>query len=206
MDGRPRSVHNERVRVGVRLLVGLLPLLGCGDSASRGGAADGPFDGPVLDLARDRGAADIGPDVQADAQPDVQLDAPPGDLTPDSPPTCDPDGSWILGSPIAYACCFENVNIDVSTFVFVSDGAEILAIPMGPGCTMMGAATTCDGTFDGTCTLTGTCNETYRLVGSFTSNDEWTGTFSVQFSGPDCNCLDLDPCGDESFPATATRL
>ncbi|MCC6523652.1 MAG: hypothetical protein IT373_13435 [Polyangiaceae bacterium] len=122
--------------------------------------------------------------------------------------SCDPDGTYlVVGPPIAYSCCFGLVSVNVSSFVFASNGATIASSPSNP-VPMTGAATTCPaGSFDNAGSIPGGCAETYHLVGSFTGPDSWTGTYQLQFSGPDCSCFGgLDtPCVNQLYTVTATR-
>lgn len=121
---------------------------------------------------------------------------------------CDPDGSYTLSSPssIQYSCCLGLVDIDIDQFLFSADAAQISSAPSNP-VDLAGAAATCPaGVFSNTGSIPGTCTETYTLDGSFTGANTWTGTYAVTFTGPDCNCLDLDPCIDQTFiNITATR-
>jgi len=121
---------------------------------------------------------------------------------------CDPDGVYtIQGAPVAYTCCFGLVSVNVSSFLFSANGASIGSSPSNP-VTMSGAATTCPvGSFNNIGTIPGGCAETYHLTGSFTSANTWTGTYEVQFSGPDCSCFGGagTPCVNQLFPISATR-
>lgn len=122
--------------------------------------------------------------------------------------SCDPDGTYsVTSGPISYECCFGQVNVDVSSFVFADDGASIESSPSSP-VTMTGAPTSCpSGSFDNSGTLFGSCNETYSLVGSFAGDDTWSGTYSLTFEGPDCDCFGGlgTPCENQDFPVDAVR-
>lgn len=119
---------------------------------------------------------------------------------------CDPNGSYtVSGAPIQYSCCFGLVDLTITSFTFASDGAEISSAPSNP-VLLTGAPTTCPaGAFSNSGVLPGSCAETYALVGGFTGPDDWSGTYSMTFSGPDCSCLDLDPCLDQTFTIDAAR-
>jgi cysteine-rich repeat protein len=122
--------------------------------------------------------------------------------------TCDPDGTYtIVGAPVAYTCCFNLVNVNVSSFVFSGDGATIGSSPSNP-VSMTGAATTCPaGSFDNTGTIPGGCAETYHLTGSYTNNNTWSGTYEIKFTGPDCSCFGGAgaPCVNQLYSITAQR-
>lgn len=120
---------------------------------------------------------------------------------------CDPNGAYTLTSPssIRYSCCFGAVDVDISQFLFVLDGAEITTAPSNP-VAMQGAAAACPaGAFSNVGSISGGCTETYALTGAFTGPDTWSGTYSMTFVGPDCSCLDLDPCFDQVVPVSAQR-
>jgi putative metal-binding protein len=121
---------------------------------------------------------------------------------------CDPDGVYTKsGAPIAYTCCSGLINISVSTFIFSNDGAAITTSPSAA--VLVGAATTCaNGAFDNSNLEAGGCTVTQNLAGSFGGPNEWTGTYSLQFTGADCSCfggLLGTPCTNASFPVSATR-
>jgi hypothetical protein len=124
-------------------------------------------------------------------------------------PPCDPDGTYTKsGAPITYTCCLGFVDLNVSTFTFQANGASITAGPVSPGGTLMGAPTTCpSGAFSNTAVLPGLCTETYTLAGSFSGPNTWTGTYSLQFTGSQCDCLGGlgTPCVNQTFPVAATR-
>ena len=61
------------------------------------------------------------------------------------------------------------------------------------------------GAFSNTVSITGGCTETYSLEGSFSDANTWNGTFSVTFTGLDCDCWTIDPCIDQNFAVTGTR-
>jgi hypothetical protein len=125
---------------------------------------------------------------------------------------CNPDGLFtISGAALAYTCCFNLSVINVSQVQVSSGGTVISALPTQPGTgqPFSAAAATCpSGSFDVSKTLTGGCNETYRIQGSFTGPNTFTGTYSATYTGSDCSCTLLPggtPCNSQSFPFTATR-
>ena len=71
---------------------------------------------------------------------------------------------------------------------------------------LVGSPMSCPaGTFSNTGSIAGGCTETYSLEGQFSNSDAWTGTYSINFTGPECSCLGLDPCLDQTFPVTGIR-
>lgn len=124
------------------------------------------------------------------------------------PSTCNPDGVYMVqGAPLAYTCCFNLVNLNISSFIFTSSGVSIASSPSNPT-PLIGSQTTCPaGDFINNGTITGGCSETYLLNGGFTDADTWSGTYSVSFSGADCDCFGGadTPCVNQTFPVTAVR-
>ncbi len=123
--------------------------------------------------------------------------------------TCDPDGTYtIMGGPVSYTCCLGLVSVSVSSFTFSSDGASIISSPSNPT-PMVGAATMCpSGSFNNSGTIPGGCTEGYRVRGSFTGPNTWTGFYELTFTGSDCSCFGGTfgtPCINQTFPITATR-
>jgi hypothetical protein len=120
---------------------------------------------------------------------------------------CNADGSYSLTSPAAiqYSCCFGIVDFTIDEFTFSTGGAEISSSPDDP-VPLLGSGTSCPGgTFSNTGSIPGSCTEMYTLDGAFTGPNTWTGTYTVTFTGPDCDCLGYDPCLDQTFSVTATR-
>ncbi|MCK6591923.1 MAG: hypothetical protein L6Q76_30590, partial [Polyangiaceae bacterium] len=121
---------------------------------------------------------------------------------------CDPDGTYLIsGPPINYTCCFGLVSVNVSAFVFAGDGATISSSPSNP-VPMTGAATTCpSGSFDNMGSIAGGCTETYELTGSFTGANTWSGTYTLTFSGSDCDCFGGlgVPCVNQIYSISATK-
>ena len=123
---------------------------------------------------------------------------------------CDPDGTYaiIQGGPVSYSCCSGLVSVNVSSFIFTSNGATVLASPSNPT-PMNGAATTCpSGSFSNTGSIPGGCTETYSVSGDFTGPDTWSGLFQVSFTGSDCSCFNGllgTPCVGQVYSITAMR-
>ncbi len=121
--------------------------------------------------------------------------------------SCDPEGTYNVTSPdpIQYSCCFGLVDFMIDQFTFSTGGTEISSSPNDP-VPLLGAGTSCPGgTFSNTGSIPGGCTEMYTLDGTFTGPNTWTGTYTVTFTGPDCDCLGYDPCLDQMFSVSAAR-
>jgi cysteine-rich repeat protein len=105
--------------------------------------------------------------------------------------TLDPAGCFdIFPGPSQY-CTFGLVNYTFSCVNFAVFGGTNLSVTANSGggqpCVMNGTVDAL-GNFTATCTLYGGCDEIYTISGSFTSNNEWSGTFSASFVGSCYNC------------------
>jgi hypothetical protein len=97
---------------------------------------------------------------------------------------------------------FYLVDYDITSFTFIVSGTSITV--SGPPCVMSGSYNPMTRAFAATCTLTGTCDETYSLMGMFTTDDQWTGTFTADFTPMSIgDCYD---CMDQSGSVTGNRL
>jgi len=123
------------------------------------------------------------------------------------PPACVPSGTFVNGVNPAYMCAFGLIDFDVPSWTF-SQTATTLSVTAptirGP-VPMTGIAASCEpgGTFTVTKTVAGgasSCTETYTLTGTFNSANQFSGTFTAQFTGP--NCFD---CTQQTFNVTATK-
>ncbi len=117
----------------------------------------------------------------------------------------DPSGSYSISPPPTYSCAWGLVNFVVANMTFVDSGATLLVdlIPLGIGCVMTGASAEATRHIDITCTDTGTCDETYALVGDFSDDDTWSGTLTVDFTPTAGSCFD---CVHQSWPVSGSRL
>jgi hypothetical protein len=103
-----------------------------------------------------------------------------------------PTGTYVVTPQVNFVCAIGLVAFNFSSLTFTDTGSALSVAPPAPGfgCTMTGASARVTRMFDVSCTVpggAGGCDETYRLVGSFTDDDTWTGTFTASFSG---SCLD----------------
>jgi hypothetical protein len=111
-------------------------------------------------------------------------------------------GAWAVSPGVAYSCAFGLVTMNFNQLVVSAADPVISFAALGsaqPG-TMSGLLA--DGvSFDVSNTLAGTCTESYRLVGSFTSASSFEGTFTATFTGGSL-CFD---CTAQTFTLTGTR-
>jgi hypothetical protein len=109
-----------------------------------------------------------------------------------------PSGTYTVSPAIDFSCAYGLVTLDVSLLLF-NDTGVLLYADMG-SCVMQGTSSIGSRTFDISCTLPGTCAETYSLTGSFTDDDHWTATMTATFVGS--LCLD---CTNQSWDVTGSR-
>lgn len=132
---------------------------------------------------------------------------------PNPPPECNPDpcaqanppaecnetpdygGQFVLNPIVQHQCSIEGfvtlVDIALSQLIFTETGNSLIIssfsqTDMPP---LRQSPMPSDGTFDATATVTGGCNETFRIYGSFNDSTrrEFTATFSASFSGSQCD-------------------
>lgn len=132
----------------------------------------------------------------------------------DAGTSCSPIGTYYLDAgSIQYQCCdylglgFITVDINIDRFQIQANSIRPLpnqpyvSLPptMQPMCP--------NGTFTYTKTVTGGCDETYTLTGTFVGANTFVGTYSAQFSGAQCTgaeCGGLD-CTDQVWNISAGR-
>ncbi|MFO0598328.1 MAG: MopE-related protein [Myxococcaceae bacterium] len=124
---------------------------------------------------------------------------------------CNPNGIFTIdaGTRPVYTCCFSSVVIDISQIQILSNGTTLTPGPSQPGVTLTdGGATTCpSGTIYGKRVLTGGCTETYTLTGVFTGPNNFSGTYTAQFTGSQCSCFGGadTPCTNQTWTFGAGR-
>lgn len=134
---------------------------------------------------------------------------------PDAGTACNPNGLFTIdgGVRLTYSCCDFGigplVDIDLNQFSIQSSGTQVVPAPTQPGNTLTPMATiTCPTTgFIAQRVISGSCTETYRLTGTWTSNNTFQGTYTATFTGSDCTgsfCAS-DPCSDQSWTFSAGR-
>ena len=105
---------------------------------------------------------------------------------------------------VVYACADFGfgplVNLNVSSLDFADNGTtlSVFGTFCGPSAAMTGSSAS-DGSFNVCCTYAGTCAETYCLSGTFTDEDNWSGTFTAAYSG---SCFD---CTSQERTTSGTR-
>jgi hypothetical protein len=120
-----------------------------------------------------------------------------------------PSGTYTTSPRPMFSCTFFGipaVSFNIGSFTFIDDGTmlRVGGAPCGPTTYMVGAtARNPTRSFDVTCTYAGTCAETYRLVGMFTSDNQWSGTFYASYLGS-CDTCD-DPPQPRTWSVTGTR-
>lgn len=129
---------------------------------------------------------------------------------------CNPNGIFTLDAgSITYSCCdylgsgFLAVDFDITRFQIQTNATQVRPQTNFSGgllpATM--AATCPNGTFSYTKTITGQCDETYTLTGTFVGPNTFVGTFTASFSGPQCGgsiCNNVD-CVDQTWNISAGR-
>jgi hypothetical protein len=117
-------------------------------------------------------------------------------------PTC--SGRFrVTGSGLSYSCAFGMVSYDLSELTFEAVGGALIvrARSMTFADLVDDAAPVCP-TFVAQATVGGMCPEVYRVEGTFTDDDHFTGTFSTSFGGGECEFF----CMSMSVPITGERI
>jgi hypothetical protein len=123
--------------------------------------------------------------------------------------TCDADATWSItsGGPVSYSCCIF-VNQNITGFVISGNGGLASPVPSSSQNYPLDGAGACPQTLSYADVRNGGCTESYSLAGNFTDANTFTGTYTMSFSGGDCDCFGGtlgSACSDQSFPITATR-
>jgi hypothetical protein len=166
--------------------------------------------------------ADADGDADADAEAEGADEA--GDVAEDGgeDETAETDASWdpagtytistgTLEPPVDYTCAFDAITLHVGSLTFIDDGIS-LAVDGAP-CRMLGAsALSGGGMIDVSCEhrtcFPADCSEQmcwagYGLVGLFTTDDEWSGTFSTSYRASATGvCFNCTP---QSWRVVGTR-
>ncbi len=95
-------------------------------------------------------------------------------------------GTWSVAPGVNYYCAFGEVSISFGNLSFNDTGASLTVSGGGLNCMMTGASARVSRTFDVSCTLPGACTETYRLTGTFDTDNSWRGTFRAGLTGSGC--------------------
>jgi hypothetical protein len=113
----------------------------------------------------------------------------------------DPSGIYTLAPAPRYSCAFGMVNFNVRSLTFSDDGVvlRVGGAPCAPGDVMTGPSARDTREFSVRCTYEGTCDETYILMGHYTSDDRWEGEFRASYAG---SCFD---CSAQIWAVVGTR-
>jgi hypothetical protein len=125
----------------------------------------------------------------------------PRDARGDGPPMV--SGTYAVTPAVTYSCALGLVDISYTQLAFADTGSALTVTSNDVGnpaqpCPMTGASAA-GGHVDVTCTLPGSCNETYSLLGDFAGSTTWTGSFRASYTG---TCLD---CVNQMVAITGTR-
>jgi hypothetical protein len=93
-----------------------------------------------------------------------------------------PTGTWVVTPGVNYYCAFGEVSISFGELTFNDTGTGLSVSDDSINCTMTGPSARTTRTINVTCSLLGDCDETYSLVGTFTDDNTWTGTFTATFT------------------------
>jgi hypothetical protein len=121
--------------------------------------------------------------------------------TPGDGCNCQGLGDFVSQPPLAYSCALGIVDFSINTWAFSELGDTHLQVA-GDGLmhVLSGPQAGCPGAmFSVSNVIPGVCTETYILEGAFSDLDNWSGQFSVTFTG---SCLD---CVNQSFNVSGSR-
>ena len=124
------------------------------------------------------------------------------------PPICNPSGTWINAVSPDYTCGFGAIDFTIPQWTFSQMGQTLsVSAPQGSGFsgTMTGPAVDCveGNSFTVSLVLPSSgCTATYTLSGTFSSTNEFSGTFTAQYTGFQCS---IAGCFAQVFNITATR-
>lgn len=120
------------------------------------------------------------------------------------PVPCDSSGTWVNAVAPAYQCAGGIVNFNIPQWTFTQTGSTLTVTVSDAGLldVMSGTITDCEsgGTFTVAKVLSASCTTTYTLSGAFSSPTQFTGTFTVTFTGFGCQ-----NCTNHTFNISASR-
>ncbi len=102
---------------------------------------------------------------------------------------CIGTGIYNIQPAATYACASGLFNLNVQTFTIVDLGGSSIQVVSGPSGPTLSGTIDPSGLFQATATVSGEATESYLLIGQFSDPDNWTGTFSVNFTGSTFDCL-----------------
>lgn len=125
----------------------------------------------------------------------------------------DPTGTYTMMAPApSYQCAFDGlfcgcylVNVMASSLTITDDGTTVTVSGGGLNCNPVGPSARTSMHIVATCTVGGSCDETYTLDVTFSDDDTFMGTLSAMYTpgpGPFADCAD---CTNRSWSVTGTR-
>ena len=111
-------------------------------------------------------------------------------------------GFYDLAMPVAYTC--SGLGMTVVDYMFAALQFTVTGATMtvsGAPVPMTGGTPDASGRFRVSGTMSGDCNETYTLDGTFATATRFTGAFSQSFAGLSCGLTD---CAARAWSATGT--
>lgn len=132
---------------------------------------------------------------------------------PAPPTTC--EGTFTLagtGAPLTFSCYMGRTGFDFSEVTFAFDAGDLVVTPRAlytpgiVGATLSDLSDPRCPDFDAEANLGGGCEEHYRLSGTFTDGDHFTGTLEWWYVDLDGFSCFISGCnGRMSIPVTGTR-
>jgi hypothetical protein len=137
--------------------------------------------------------------TDVDLEYDTGCEVPPGTGGPDR------SGTFTLTPLVAYSCTdifFGSTVMSINESSFVFAFSANLAVSMSRT-TMQQTPAPVGDAFTVTGIVAGDCEETYSLAGTFSDDDNWSGTFTLAFSGSTCGFTN---CFVQEWAVSGTRI
>ncbi len=129
-----------------------------------------------------------------------------------TPMGCDPrfNGTFTLSPAPTYSCNGDEVNYNLGTVDLICSAGMLSVLAHLPTtareATLTQMGTPSGMTFDTQFVVEGDCAEVYRLMGTFSDADHFSGTFSFTIRDPAGLCGLLSDCANQSTSVTGTRM
>ena len=100
----------------------------------------------------------------------------------------DPNGTYSLSPAPTHTCGWGAVQFSIGALEFIDSGNSLFIGPAVNGCCSLQGDSAKDGSFTASCQCPGggVCDENYSLTGTFSNDNQWSGTFSAQYVGQLC--------------------